>query len=343
MRGEALGSDVTALTSTHPGRYPPLRAHEGRRHRRERVHRQSPRRSPARGRRRGASDGPRRRQPRQPRRRVRATDAQPELGRARRCADVDAMAAAFDGVDTVYHVAGLTAAFTRDEFARANAAGVANVLAAIRQAHATAAAAGLRVVVDGRRTVAPRGRAARAPRPARRLHPLRRQQARRRAAGPRRRRARRRRRGGDRAPAAPIYGPPDADMLQMIRSAKFGVIAQPGLRPTWMSFIHALRPRRRHRPRRRSRPPDPPRRRARARRSRQPVRPCPRGHHRTWPAPASTTSTDGQRSTVAELRPGRRRRARPAGARAADAAARRCGPSPASTTRSAACAARPRR
>ncbi|MCY1006910.1 NAD-dependent epimerase/dehydratase family protein [Nannocystis pusilla] len=61
------------------------------------------------------------------------TDAQPELVRAS-LSDVDAMAAAFDGVDTVYHVAGLTAAFTRDEFARANAAGVANVLAAIRQA-----------------------------------------------------------------------------------------------------------------------------------------------------------------------------------------------------------------
>ncbi|MFY0542273.1 NAD-dependent epimerase/dehydratase family protein [Nannocystis pusilla] len=37
-----------------------------------------------------------------------------------------------------------------------------------------------------------------------------------------------------------VYGPRDLDMLQMIRSAKFGVIAQPGLRPAWMSFIHAL-------------------------------------------------------------------------------------------------------
>jgi nucleoside-diphosphate-sugar epimerase len=35
-----------------------------------------------------------------------------------------------------------------------------------------------------------------------------------------------------------VYGPRDEDVLQMIKSAAMRVVAQPGLRPTWMSVIH---------------------------------------------------------------------------------------------------------
>ena len=49
-------------------------------------------------------------------------------------ADVDSMTAAFDGAEIVYHVAGLTAAFTRAEFERANTEGTRNVLAAVKAA-----------------------------------------------------------------------------------------------------------------------------------------------------------------------------------------------------------------
>jgi nucleoside-diphosphate-sugar epimerase len=35
-----------------------------------------------------------------------------------------------------------------------------------------------------------------------------------------------------------VYGPRDEDVLHMIKSAAMRVVAQPGLRPTWMSAIH---------------------------------------------------------------------------------------------------------
>lgn len=165
------------------------------------------------------------------------TDARPELVRAS-LTDVDAMAAAFDGAEVVYHVAGLTAAFTREQFALANAAGVDNVLAAIRQAPRRP-----------RRLVYVSSLMAAGP-----SHP---EVARREHHAPRvgytlygdskldgERLIFAAARAGDveavivRPPA--VYGPRDLDMLQMIRSAKFGVIAQPGLRSTWMSFIHAF-------------------------------------------------------------------------------------------------------
>lgn len=164
-------------------------------------------------------------------------DAQPHLAHAS-LADVEAMSAAFDGVDIVYHVAGLTAAFTRAEFERANTAGVANVLAAIRGARRRPRRL---VYVSSLMAAGPSH-----PEVARREHhharagftlygdsKLAAEKLVHEAA-----------RAGEveavivRPPA--VYGPRDGDVLQMIRSAKFGVIAQPGLRPTWMSFIHAL-------------------------------------------------------------------------------------------------------
>jgi nucleoside-diphosphate-sugar epimerase len=164
-------------------------------------------------------------------------DARPELAHAS-LADVDAMAAAFDGADIIYHVAGLTAAFTRAEFERANATGVANVLAAIRAARRRP-----------RRLVYVSSLMAAGP-----SHP---EVARREHHAPRvgftlygdsklagEKLVYAAARAGEveavivRPPA--VYGPRDGDVLQMIRSAKFGLIAQPGLRPAWMSFVHAL-------------------------------------------------------------------------------------------------------
>lgn len=152
-------------------------------------------------------------------------------------ADTDSMTAAFDGAEIVYHVAGLTAAFTRAEFDRANLEGTRNVLAAIQAARR-----------PPRRLVLVSSLMAAGP-----SHP---EVARREHHNPRtdvtlygdsklagERLAYAAARAGEvevvivRPPA--VYGPRDEDVLQMIRSAKFGVIAQPGLRPTWMSFIHA--------------------------------------------------------------------------------------------------------
>lgn len=151
--------------------------------------------------------------------------------------DVAAMTAAMRGAEIVYHVAGLTAAFNRAQFEQANAAGTANVFAAAR-------AAGVRrvVYVSSLMAAGPSHGAV-----ARREHHAHRagftlygdsklggekiawQQA----------------TSGDieavivRPPL--VYGPRDTDVLQMIKSANAGLIAQPGLgRPAWLSAIHAL-------------------------------------------------------------------------------------------------------
>lgn len=150
--------------------------------------------------------------------------------------DVDAMVAAMTGVDVVYHVAGLTTAFGRAEFDRANTEGTANVFEA-------ATRAGVRRVVYVSSLM---------------------------AAGPSHQAVARREHhqttpgytiygdsklGGERVAFGHartgaieavivrpplVYGPRDTDVLQMIKSAYSGIIAQPGLgRPAWMSAIHA--------------------------------------------------------------------------------------------------------
>lgn len=163
--------------------------------------------------------------------------ARPELAHAS-LADVDAMSAAFDGAEVVYHVAGLTAAFTRAEFERANIAGTANVLAAIgkarRRPRRLVYVSSLMAAGPSHPAVARREH--HAPSPGYTLY------GDSKLGGERLVHAAAR--AGEveavivRPPA--VYGPRDADMLQMIRSAKFGVIAQPGLAPVWMSFVHAL-------------------------------------------------------------------------------------------------------
>lgn len=150
--------------------------------------------------------------------------------------DVESMTAAFDGAEIVYHVAGLTAAFSREAFERVNFEGTRNVLAAIRAARR-----------PPRRLVHVSSLMAAGP-----SHP---DVARREHHTPRpgvtlygdsklggERLVYEAARSGEieavivRPPA--VYGPRDTDVLQMIRSAKFRLIAQPGLRATWMSFIH---------------------------------------------------------------------------------------------------------
>jgi nucleoside-diphosphate-sugar epimerase len=153
--------------------------------------------------------------------------------------DIAAMAVAMADVEVVYHVAGITAAFDRRGFDRANVEGVANLFAAI--ARARELGGGPRRVVQISSLM---------------------------AAGPSHERNARREhhrhatgftdygdsklagetvgiaaaRAGEielvivRPPL--VYGPRDEDVLQMIKSAALGVVAQPGFRQTWMSAIH---------------------------------------------------------------------------------------------------------
>ncbi|KIG15414.1 UDP-glucose 4-epimerase [Enhygromyxa salina] len=153
--------------------------------------------------------------------------------------DVDSMAQAVANVDLVYHLAGATAAFDRVGFDRANVEGVGNLFAAIAQARAHGQGPRRVVHVSSLMAAGP-------------SHP----------SSPRREHHRHERdvtdygdsklageqlavasaRRGDvelvivRPPL--VYGPRDEDVLHMIKSAAMRVVAQPGLRPTWMSAIH---------------------------------------------------------------------------------------------------------
>lgn len=151
--------------------------------------------------------------------------------------DVDAMAAAMAGVEVVYHVAGLTTAFGRAEFDLANTAGTANVFEA-------AARAGARRVVYVSSLMAAGPSHADVARREHHAHTL------------NFTRYGDSKLGGERIAWAHaqtgaleavivrpplVYGPRDTDVLQMIKSAKGGLIAQPGLgRPAWLSAIHAF-------------------------------------------------------------------------------------------------------
>jgi nucleoside-diphosphate-sugar epimerase len=153
--------------------------------------------------------------------------------------DVEAIAEALRGIEVVYHVAGTTAAFDRPGFDRANVDGVANLFAAIEIARARGTE--LRRVVQISSLMAAGPSHPRNPRREHHRHEL----------GvtlygdsklagehPAAAAAR----AGDvelvivRPPLC--YGPRDEDVLQMIKSAGMRVVAQPGLRPTFMSAIH---------------------------------------------------------------------------------------------------------
>jgi nucleoside-diphosphate-sugar epimerase len=153
--------------------------------------------------------------------------------------DVDSMIEVMADVEVVYHVAGLTTAFGQAEFDRANVDGTANVFTA-----ATRAARGPRRVVYVSSLMAAGPSHASV---ARREHHV---------TTPGFTRYGDSKLGGERIAWAHarsgaieavivrpplVYGPRDTDVLQMIKSAGAGVIAQPGLgRPAWLSAIHAL-------------------------------------------------------------------------------------------------------
>lgn len=153
--------------------------------------------------------------------------------------DIEAMAVALVDVEVVYHVAGTTAAFDRAGFDRANVEGVGNLFAAIAQARLQGGGPRRVVHVSSLMAAGPSH-----PRTPRREHHRHTPgftdygdskldgEALALAAA----------RTGEveliivRPPL--VYGPRDEDVLQMIKSAALGVVAQPGLRPTWMSAIH---------------------------------------------------------------------------------------------------------
>ena len=149
--------------------------------------------------------------------------------------DLDSLVAAMEGVEIVYHLAGVTAAFTTETLNQVNSQGTANVLAAARQA-----SPGPRrvVLVSSLEAAGPSD------------HDLAR--AEHHAPAPFTRYGNSKFGGekhgweaaawGDfevvivRPPL--VYGPRDEDVLQMIQSANFHVVAQPGFDKPWMSAIH---------------------------------------------------------------------------------------------------------
>jgi nucleoside-diphosphate-sugar epimerase len=149
--------------------------------------------------------------------------------------DVDALAAALEGVDVVYHVAGLTSAFSRAEFERVNTIGTANLYEAARRARR-----GPRRVVQVSSLM---------------------------AAGPSHPQVARREHhrieeftqyGASKLAAEKIafevacsgameivivrpplvYGPRDTEVLQILRAAKLHLVGQAGLHPKWLSAVH---------------------------------------------------------------------------------------------------------
>jgi nucleoside-diphosphate-sugar epimerase len=153
--------------------------------------------------------------------------------------DVAAIAEALRGIEVVYHVAGITAAFDRVGFDRGNVDGVANLFAAIQLARASGPTLRRVVHISSLMAAGP-------------SHPH----------SPRREHHRHEvgftfygdsKLDGEKLAAASaraaelelvivrpplVYGPRDEDVLQMIKSAAMRVVAQPGLQSTWMSVIH---------------------------------------------------------------------------------------------------------
>lgn len=153
--------------------------------------------------------------------------------------DVAAIAEALREIEVVYHLAGTTAAFDRAGFDRGNVDGVANLFAAIAQARAAGAPVRRVVHISSLMAAGPSH-----PRSPRREHH--RHQTGFTLYGDSKLAGEQLAVAAARADALElvivrpplVYGPRDEDVLQMIKSAAMRVVAQPGLRPTWMSAIH---------------------------------------------------------------------------------------------------------
>jgi nucleoside-diphosphate-sugar epimerase len=153
--------------------------------------------------------------------------------------DIEAIAEALRGIEVVYHVAGITAAFDRTGFDRANVDGVANLFAGIQRARGLGT--DVRRVVQISSLMAAGPSHPRSPRREHHLHELNFT-----LYGDSKLDGEKLAAAAARAGALElvivrpplVYGPRDEDVLQMIKSAGMRVVAQPGLRPTWMSAIH---------------------------------------------------------------------------------------------------------
>ncbi len=151
--------------------------------------------------------------------------------------NLDSLIAAMEGVDIVYHVAGITAAFTPEALREVNAAGTSRIFEAASKARNGPQRV---VYVSSLEAAGPSH------------HDLARAEHHRPAPftwyGASKF-------GGEQAaweaaqtladldvvivrPPA-VYGPRDQDMLQMIQSANWRLVARPGFRDTWMSAIHS--------------------------------------------------------------------------------------------------------
>lgn len=149
--------------------------------------------------------------------------------------DVDAIAAALEGVDTVFHVAGVSAAFNRGEFERGNTMGVANLFEAARRAKGGPK----RVVYISSLMAAGPSHPSVARREHHRVEEFT-EYGRSKLAGEKI--AFEVARSGAmevviiRPPL--VYGPRDQDVLQMIKAANRHVVGQAGLEATWLSAVH---------------------------------------------------------------------------------------------------------
>jgi nucleoside-diphosphate-sugar epimerase len=155
--------------------------------------------------------------------------------------DVAAMAEAMEGVDVVYNLAGKTAAFDRSGFDHTNVGGVAKLFAAVEQAKARWGDRSPRRVVQVSSLMAAGPSHPRAPRREHHRHsPGFTDYGDSKLEGEALAIASARAAEVELVIVRPplVYGPRDDDVLQMIKSAAMRVVAQPGLRPTWMSAIH---------------------------------------------------------------------------------------------------------
>ena len=153
--------------------------------------------------------------------------------------EVESMADAMAKVDVVYHVAGATAAFDRKGFDRTNVAGVSNLFLALERARERGQGPRRVVQVSSLMAAGPSHY-----RTARREHhrhaPGFTDYGDSKLEGERVAIEAARKAEVELVIVRPplVYGPRDEDVLQMIKSSAMGVVAQPGLRPTWMSAIH---------------------------------------------------------------------------------------------------------
>lgn len=149
--------------------------------------------------------------------------------------DVAAISAALDGVDTVYHAAGVTSAFNREQFERANTLGVANLFEAARKARPGPRRV---VLVSSLMAAGPSH-----PNVARREHHRTQEftlYGASKLAGERIGYEVARSGSMEVAIVRPplVYGPRDQDVLQMIKAANSRLVGQAGLQSKWLSAIY---------------------------------------------------------------------------------------------------------